>query len=494
MSIAPHWAFIQLASLAVLFLLFWGSSSLKTASFVGFFFGLGWFCTVISWIYISIHDYGHQPFWIAGTGTFVFAAVLALFPTLVGFMAASWKVIKNNDNEWLFFIFLCPALWTFTEWLRSWVFTGLPWGAGSYAHIESPLAAYAPIIGGTGIGYLAALIAGLACCFIVAIFRSKLKVVCISALVIAIILCGAYPLNKITWSHPGPAVQFRLLQGGVDQDEKFSPQGFAKSYSFYLDEMKMPGLTKGDVVVLPETIFPFPVLVKKDSPEKSFIEFARNNDIDVIFGGFVLTEPHRYSNAAILAKDDGRTKKYYKKHLVPFGEYVPFGFHWFINMLGIPMGDLIAGDDDQPLFEVNGVYLAPTLCFEDLFPNALRDWWQDDKSPGILVNLSNLGWFGDSAALPQHLGISRMRAIEFARPMVRATNTGVTAAIDAKGKVLAQLPYMLPGCLDIKVESATGKPTIYVRFGDWPTIIWVILVLIAMAFVSKKREQRYSWR
>ena len=162
-------------------------------------------------------------------------------------------------------------------------------------------------------------------------------------------------------------------------------------------------------------------------------------------------------------------------------------------MLGIPMGDLVRGSSSQAAFNLGNAQAALLLCYEDLFAEEVRDWWTDASSPNVLINLSNLGWFGDSLALPQHLNISRMRAIEFARPVVRASNTGATAYVEPDGTVAAELPFMAPGKLDVTVTTAKGAPTPYARNGDLPSVIFMFLLFfaaIALAITRKTKLNR----
>ncbi len=484
LSIAPGWALPQLFALAVLFTLFWVGQSKKIVASAGFLFGLGWFCTSISWVFVSIHTYGNQPVWFAALGTVLFAAYLSIYPALAGFISALYKGVRKQSCLWQFFLLVCPAAWGLSEWLRGWILSGFPWAATAYAHLDGPLAVFAPVVGAVGINYLAALTAGLGCCLVYGFVQRKLILANAAAVLFLILLGGAFALRGAAWSEPAGQINFRLLQAGIDQSQKFSLEGLRLASDFYLKELNSPDLKKGTVAVLPETVFPFPVMRSSDSPESFFVKIAREKDISIIFGGFLFNQDRKLGNASILIKSDGTFSRYFKKHLVPFGEFVPFGFRWFIDMLAIPMADLAAGNDGQDMFVIDGLSMAPTLCYEDLFAEGIRGWWNRGTSPSVLINLSNLSWFGDSLVLPQHLGISRLRAMEFSRPVVRATNTGATAAIDAKGKVIARLPYIAPGRLDVTVTATMGSPTPYARYGDLPSTCWMLLMLALSTLIS----------
>ncbi|WP_302944690.1 apolipoprotein N-acyltransferase [Turicimonas muris] len=491
-SIAPHWALIQLLSLAGICFLFLYSSSVARSTFLGFLFGLGWFSSSVYWIYFSIHDYGYQPAWVAVIAVVAFASLLAIFPAAAGLLSGLGLRDRSRKN-WVFFLLIAPAAWALTEWLRTWVLSGFPWAAGAYAHIEGPLSVFAPVIGATGINYLAALTAGLICLFVLSMKRRDIWTANLVAVAFFALLGSAFLLKEKTWSEPGETVNFRLIQGGIAQNEKFSPMGTEQSFARYTEEMSAPGLKKDAVIVLPETIFPIPFDKLPTKMLKELTKVTEEKGNPLILGAFIRSPEGGYANTAILIEKGSKFGFYFKKHLVPFGEYVPFGFRWFIDMLGIPMANLKEGNVSQePFTVVDQVSVVPTLCYEDLFSETIRQWWSKGEAPGILINLSNLGWFGDSAALPQHLSISRMRAKEFARPIVRATNTGATAAINEKGQIIARLPFMVPGKLDVAVTAAIGKPTPYASLGDLPSVLVMLLSLAAGIGLTWCRKPKAS--
>jgi apolipoprotein N-acyltransferase len=183
-----------------------------------------------------------------------------------------------------------------------------------------------------------------------------------------------------------------------------------------------------------------------------------------------------WTNSVLAIGPDGKlqAQRYDKQHLVPFGEFIPFGFRWFVDTMKMPLGDFARGAADQQPFIVKGVKIAPNICYEDVFGDELRD---DAQRADVLLNVSNLAWFGDSWAMPQHLQIARMRSIELGRPSLRATNTGVTAVIDAKGAVQAQLPLNTQGSLDATVRI-NKRDTLYTQIGDLPLLLFAALVLL----------------
>ena len=486
LSFAPAYGFLQIIALCVLMYFTYEAQSVKKAVLYGLLFGLGWFCAAISWIYISVHEYGYVNSAFSIFVVFAFAFLLALFPTLACFIAG---LFAKRSRRSLFFILLFPALWGLTEWLRSWILSGFPWAATAYAHIDDPLSGYAPVFGACGINFLAACCSGFFVLWLYTLRAKKTKLSTISLCGILLILAVGLLFKEMDFSKPGDTLSVRLVQGGVGQDEKFSPLGTQKTFERYVSLVNSEGLSDKTLIVLPETIFPIPLdRVPKDLWNK-LVEPTVGTSRTLLLGGFIESPKGQFSNDAVLVRDGKISETYQKKHLVPFGEYVPFGFRWFIDMLQIPMGDLSEGTANQKPFNVNGKEIAPMLCYEDLFSSNILEWWEQDKTPDLLVNLSNLGWFGDSLALPQHLNISRMRAMEFARPVVRATNTGATAVVSPKGEVLKELPFMTPGKLDAEVRLYTGPATPYAVSGDSvPLSAMFFALVLAIALPQKKKR------
>jgi apolipoprotein N-acyltransferase len=217
--------------------------------------------------------------------------------------------------------------------------------------------------------------------------------------------------------------------------------------------------------------------------------YAREHRSGVIFGVFIEEPRGAYFNSAVgWAPNASTWQRYSKQHLVPFGEFIPWGFRWFVDLMQMPIGDQQRGGPDQPPMELAGQRIAVNICYEDLFGHVIRRAWQDpERAPTIMLNMSNLAWFRDSIALPQHLQISRMRALETQHPMLRATNTGATAVVDARGAVIAQLPLQTAGVLDATVQGMQGT-TPFIRFGNAPALL--LALLFGAAAVAVERWSR----
>jgi apolipoprotein N-acyltransferase len=364
------------------------------------------------------------------------------------------------------------ALWLLAELARTVIFTGFPWLASGYAQIDGPLAAWAPWLGVSGIGVLAALVAAL---LAVAWHRRTW-----AALGLALLLPAASALiGARELSTPSGELSVSLLQGNVPQDQKFSMDHVPQTLAWVAQAL---GQAQGQLVVAPETAVPLlPEQLAELVPDywpalrARFESGSQAALIGVPLGDY----QSGYTNSVVglSAKTRGGAPyRYDKVHLVPFGEFIPTGFRWFTELMNIPLGDFARGPLNAPSFVVAGQRVAPNICYEDLFGAELARRFVDPAlAPTIFANVSNIGWFGDTVAVDQHLNISRMRSLEFQRPMLRATNTGATALIDHRGRVQAQLPPFTQGVLDGKVQGRDGlTPFAWwsARFGLWP---WLLL-------------------
>ncbi|WP_246174822.1 apolipoprotein N-acyltransferase [Pandoraea bronchicola] len=472
---------LQLLAMAGLFALVERSVSRREALWLGGCFGVTSFVSGIWWLYISMHTYGGMPGIMAGAAVVLFSIYLALYPALATF-ATRWV---GAAGPWRAFAF--AGAWTLAEWLRGTVFTGFPWLSPGYAHVDGPLAGFAPLVGVYGIGGLAALAAAW-------LARAVLPVVAttrpmrpmrptrrLAAVAGALALLGAGAgLARHEWTTPsGKPLTVRLLQGNIAQDMKFERAGIDRAMALYRD---MIVAAPADLIITPETAFP--VLLQGIPPEVAgpIREFADRTGSHVVLGavGATLTDrgPTDLTNSLFGVTPRNQTlHRYDKHHLVPFGEFVPWGFRWFVDMMHIPLGDFLRGTATPGGFPVRDQRVALDICYEDLFGEEIAQALRHMPEPAtVLANATNLAWFGDTIALDQHLQIARMRALETGRPMLRATNTGTTAIIDAQGHVQGRLPAMTTGALTGHVQPYSGL-TPYVRFGNLPALVLALVAL-----------------
>jgi len=464
--------------------------SARSAGLNGFAFGLGWFLSGVSWVYVSLTVYGDMAVPVAALGTFLLCAWLSVFPAAASALHI-YLIRRWHLDIWRAALILFPALWMFSEWGRGTLLTGFPWLASGYAHTGAPLAGFAPLLGVYGVSLVAALVAALIALLgapaTAAHPRARWGIL---AGLCAVLLAGAL-LKQIEWSQPaGKPISVRLLQGNIPQDMKFSPGRFADTLAIY---EKITTQKSADLIVLPETALP---RFLANIPTEYFArlaEFSRTSNSTIALG-VPIADPGgaaggRYTNSVVaITPQGGAMQRYDKSHLVPFGEFIPRGFAWFVAQMNMPLGSFAAGMRNQAPMQLAGRPVAFNICYEDLFGAAIA---RQAAHAQLLVNVSNVAWFGDSLALPQHLQISRMRAIESARPMVRSTNTGMTAAIDARGHVLGTLEPFSVGSLDLDVQGTTGN-TPYVRWQDSAVLILGLIFFIALAgegWVRARRSQ-----
>ena len=333
------------------------------------------------------------------------------------------------------------------EWLRSWLLTGFPWLSVGYSQTPpSPLAGFAPLFGVFGVGFLLVLIAVL-----LASGWRNLRVLA----VVAIVIAAGQGLRTVGWTQPvGEPFTAALLQGNIPQSLKWIPENLPLSVQTYA---RLASEHPAQLTVLPETAIP---LMFDQIPREVLETLTRHGD--VLLGTAIRTREGGYTNGAVALTPQLAVQAYAKEHLVPFGEYIPPGFSWFFGLVNIPMDDFTAGPPGQKPFAVLGQKLMPNICYEDAFGDQVRAGLPEAT---VLVNLSNTAWFGDSLAQPQHLQIARMRAMETGRPMLRATNTGMTAALAPDGSVSAVLPPFTADALTVRVRGYAGR-TPFAQVGD----------------------------
>jgi apolipoprotein N-acyltransferase len=483
-AFAPHdWWWLQILSLAGLAALVADAPRTRVAAATGYAFGLGWFLSGIWWLYISMHVYGEMPAWMAALAVVLFGAYLSLYPALA---CAAWHRLATRLPRlsiWAPLAF--GAAWGLSEWLRGVVFTGFPWLSGGYAHTDGPLAGFAPLFGVYGIGALAATVAALLVLAVRAFgHRARGRGLAAAVLVAALPVAGA-ALAPLAWTTPaGDPITVRLLQGNVPQDIKFEPAGVQRSIELYRD---MITATPADLIVTPETAFP---VILQDLPVEIALamrDFMEKSGTTVLFGAAGADSPVNFTNSVFGIGPKSRgLYRYNKHHLVPFGEFIPLGFHWFVDMMKMPLGDFRRGGLEQAPMPVRGIRVAPNICYEDLFGEEIAQTLRHQAAPAnVMANLTNLAWFGDTIALDQHLQISRMRALEMRRPMLRATNTGMTAVVAPDGKVQARLPTFTIDTLTAPVQGMEGL-TPYIRWGNVPVLAWFAAILALAAWRARR--------
>jgi apolipoprotein N-acyltransferase len=467
-------AFAPLALHPLAFLTFallvhlWMRASPRRCAWLGFWFGFGLFGAGVSWVYVSLHQFGGMPAPLAGFATVGFCAFLALFPA-----AAGWLQARVPASDAARACLLIPAAWTLFEWLLVWIFTGFPWLAVGYAAAGWPLQGYAPLGGVYLLSFLTVSVAGML--WLLARHRPRFL------FAIVLVLGAGEALRHVTWSTPqGDPVEVALLQGNIEQEMKFRPERTAAIFDTYA---RLAEGSRARLIIFPETALPL-FLDRVDPAYLARLDaVGKRNEGDLLVGVPYRRARNAYYNSAFTLGASPR-QIYHKVHLVPFGEFVPPGFRWTLDVLSIPLSDFSRGAPDQPPLAVAGQRVAVNVCYEDVFGAEIA---RSLPEATLLVNMSNVAWFGDSLAPAQHLQIARLRAVETGRMHLTATNTGITAAIDRDGRVLKRLEQFTEGRLEIAAQGYAGA-TPYVRLRDWPVV--ALCLLIFTVFILRARHSR----
>ena len=475
---------VQFVTLGLLFTLLAQQQKTSRAFLLGWTFGLGCFIFGVYWPYVSMHNYGDMSPPLAGIAVLLFALLLGAV-NATGAALGNWLMRRCQAGPALALLAIYPACWLLAEWLRDWLFTGFPWLAAGYAHNAGPLAGFAPVLGVFGVGWIADLIAG--CLALVPLTRRPL------GLAALFIVAGA-ALKFVPWTHPqGEPISARLLQGNVPQEEKFQNNHIGETLDMYSDMLREK---PADLVATPETAIVVPPQALPADYMATLLAWAKASNSHLALGIVLNDAPYEYSNSLVDVGPDlkpGNLYRYDKHHLVPFGEFIPTGFHWFVAMLNIPLGDQVSGPSLQRPFAVKDQWVLPNICYEDLFgeeiaANIHAAAVAGQPQPTMLLNVSNMAWFGQWLAVPQHLQISQMRALETGRPSLRATNTGATAVINPQGVVLQELTPYTRGALEARVQGYAGL-TPYIVCGNTLVVALAMFSLIGAALITRKKRR-----
>lgn len=488
----PAGAALCALGLALLFLCSGRAASARACALQALLFGLAAYSAGLFWVWNSIHVYGGVPAPFAAAGVLALALANALFPAAAGFAAG--KLSGSGPRR----ILLFSLLYFFADWLRGSALCSFPWVSFGYALSGfAPARLIAPLAGAWGVELAGILFAAILAAFF-AIKNLKGRAFAAAAL---LAMAGLACLPAPRWSVPGETLQVHIVQPALPI------AGVPGAHSMPLSArisraLALSGFEKGAqapakrLVVWPESVIPALIQEIPGRMLDPIADAVRESGTPLVFNAFWLTPSGGISNSLFLASPDASLQRYDKRHLVPFGEYVPKGFRWLVDALRIPMGDQTPGAADQRPLLTQSTVIAPMICYENLFGDELRAFWKRAKdpaeTPGILLVSSNLGWFSP-AVEHQHLQMSRMRAIETARPLVSASNNGLSAVIDPQGRVIAALGDGA-GSLDARVAAAAGSPTPYSRLGDAPALLLALLLLAALLAAGRRTNAKRAAR
>ncbi len=477
LAFAPfNYSYLAIVSLVFIFLS-WLECSPARAVLRGFLYGLGLFGSGISWVYISLHDYGGAPAFGAGLLTFLIVCFWSLFPALTAYLSCRFTSKKHKRKR----VWIIPFFWIFVEYFRGyWFINGFPWLQIAYTQLQTPLKAYVPIVGVYGTGFLLALTVAV----LVAGFNKQLKYSYV-ALFMLMIWGGGSVLQSVKWTEAiGDAISVALIQGNVPQDQKWLPENRLKTLINYqqLTEQNWDS----DIIIWPESAIPAYLSQVKESYLNPLSAKAKAHNTDLIVGLPAIGKNNEHFNTVLtLGKKEGR---YNKNHLLPFGEYLPLqplsGF--VLGLLNVHLGDFVSGGDNQALLEAGGYPFATSICYEDAFSNEALNALPE---AAFLVNVTNDAWFGDSIQPHQHMQIAQMRALETGRYLLRVTNTGVTAIVGPDGIIIRKAPSFKQVVLKGKIFPMGGM-TLFAKMGDNVVIsALVIIFLILLLWPDRRLSQ-----
>ncbi len=495
LGFAPFYLYpLPVLTLVALFLLWQRAATALRSAASSFAYGLGLFLCGASWVYVSLHDFGAMPAPLAAIATLLFCVILASLPALAGYVCARAPVSCTVKLA-----VAAPALWTLTEWSRGWIFTGFPWLAMGYSQVPlSPLSGYAPVLGVYGVSLATAATAGL----LAVLYhkaegeRRKAKgspgssrlsfsfLLSPFPFLLVVIWATGWGLKQVEWTEPtGESVTVSLIQGNIPQELKWREDRLRQTLETYLS---LTRAASGRLIILPETALP--LFLHQVPPEylEALAAQARKNRGDILIGVPERTPDGTYYNS-VVSLGASPTQVYRKSHLVPFGEFIPLRpvLGWIVSVLAIPLQDFSRGSADQQPLKVAGQHVAADICYEDAFGEEII---RQLPAATLLVNVSNVAWFGRSIAPQQHLQISQTRALETGRYMLRATNTGVTGVINPRGVVELAAPEFATAVVTREVRGFRGA-TPFVRWGNY-VVLALCAALLGVALATRKRSGR----
>ena len=462
-----NYSYVSIISLMVLLFVWIKSPSEKYSFYYGLIYGLAFFGTGVHWVYISIYKYGNAPMVLACAIVALLVVYLALYPALHGYL---WtRLCKKEIPGWVKFLVVFPTLLVILEWLRSWLLTGFPWLLLGYSQIDASPGGFAPVLGVYGVSFIVAQVAGaLFAALYYDYVKKRIAALCLVAYVLLLMALGT-ALNKIIWTQEDNVnLRVSIIQGNIGQEQKWRDGELWPTLQLY-SSLTMEHFGN-DIVVWPEAaITTFPEHIQH---HLDWLATAAKEKATTILAGIPLRNGNHdiyYNGIIAIGAAEG---VYHKIRLLPFGEYLPlkFALNWLGNFLFIPMADFANGSREQPEITLGKVVLAPFICYEIAYADLLLGYL---PKAGLIVTISDDSWFGESIAMNQHLEIARMRSLEVGRYQIFSTNTGISAIIDNRGKIIYQTKPSRREVLSGTVRVFSGA-TPWVTWGKY-CLIFILL-------------------
>ena len=480
LSFAPFgwWPMAILMPAALIWL--WEGATPRRAAVLGFWFNAGTFSVGTYWLYIAIKENGHAPLVLALFLMGGLVAIMGAYHAFLGWVVARF-LPERGAKRWLVGI---PGAWLFMEWWRSWFLSGFGWLALGYAHTDNWLGGLAPVIGQYGLGLLTLLLAG---GLVALLFGDRRTRIAAGALYL-VVWSAAFGLRGIEWTEPyGRPITVAVVQGAIPQDEKWIEHNLESILELY--KTRTREAHGASLIVWPESAIP--------DLANNHIEFYRDVYQEASAHGSSLimgtlraqanekTGEEEYFNSVLsMDKSTPGVGWYDKHHLVPFTEVVPLPetMRNWLAVMDLPYSSFNRGAAQQTPLEAAGQRISASVCYEDAYGStqlpALR-------TATMLVNVTNDAWFGHSTARYQHLQISRMRAMEARRPMVRAANDGVSAVIGQRGEIIASAPEYEANVMRAELQPRIGL-TPYARSGNWPIVCLALVFGLFGAYLKRR--------
>lgn len=479
---------IASASIFSTAILLWclSKQSKKAAFLVGLCYGLGMFGMGVNWVYVSVHEFGSAPPPLATLITGLFILALSLFPAFL-----SWTLVSlfpKNNNVRILMAF--PVLWVVFELLRGYLFTGFPWLYMGYSQMGNQLISFAPIGSVFLVSWAAVFISGILYDFFNYFYQLKAdrKYLLILVCLLFAVWGAAFGLRQVQWTQPtNKKLNVTLVQGNIAQLLRWDPEYIAHIVDIYqtLTATAMANEPHTDLIIWPEGAIPVP-LPMSQTLFNDMTALLAPREIALI-SGVPSQVPNRQSYYNTLLVSGNGSGVYYKTHLVPFGEYVPFEkqLRGLIAFFNLPMSDFIEGPSKQGMLTVKDFQLAPAICYEIAYPMFVQ---HVSKKADAILTVSNDTWFGKSIGPAQHLQMAQFRALETGKYVLRATNTGITAIINQQGYIIDIAPQFEPAYINSDIIAFEGM-TPWVRYGIWPLIMALTVVMAAALIWQSTHKQ-----
>ena len=445
------------------------TESKKNALILSSIYGLVIFSLGASWIFNSIYTYGNGGIVISSILTLVFILIQSSYFLIVGFFVNK----KYFDGRNIFFVFAPASFWVLMEFTRSYLLTGFPWLIIGHSQIHTIFDNVFPIVGSFFVSYIVVLV----CTYLaVMVFIKKSFTHNKFAFISLAIIISIFQF-KTNWTEKsGESVSIAVVQPNIKQDDKFNLSNIEIIKQKYAS---LSNNLENDLIILPETALPV-----VHSRGNLFYRDKIIKRADGMISGIFRREGNDIFNSMLLL--DEREQYYDKRHLVPFGEYTPLEalLEPLAQTLNIPMSNLSTGDFEQNSFTFKNFEFIPIICYESAYSSLIET---NDEDYSIIVNLSNDSWFGNSFAPYQHLQITQVRALEFQRNLIRAANTGISAIIDKNGVITKKLEFNTLGVIESNISADRGS-TPFSRFGDYPILMLISIIIIFYVVKTSKHE------